>query len=128
MILGSASTFEQCYTAVSIDGGVGYGSFKIEPGDVVGAGAGNEQATGTQHAKGSEIEFLVATESTLDGALAFSEGGRVMDDDVIDSVGFGSGFGFRHSAKDFEGVGLNPIYFCGELGAVGFEILLGYFQ
>ena len=73
--------------------------------DVVGAGAAHENAAGTQHFKGAEVEFFVSAERSVEGATAFGERGRVEDDGVVLLAGSGI------VAQQVECVGLNPFDF-----------------
>ena len=73
--------------------------------DVVGAGAGDEDAAGTEHLEGPEIEFFVAAQGSVEVALALGERGWVENDGVVAAVGGGV------VLEEVKGVGFDPFNF-----------------
>ncbi len=83
MVFGLSANFDQAQGAVGVKGGGGEHFEEVGLADVVGAGAGDEDAAGAEHLEGAEIEFLVAAEGGVEIALALGEGGRVENDRVV---------------------------------------------
>src|ERR1700722_412616 len=83
-VVWSGSTpFEQADAALRVAGGRSHYTMKFVPGNVMGAGAGNQRSTRTQHLQGAQVELLVPAQSALHGALGFCESRRVEDHGVI---------------------------------------------
>ena len=122
MVGSGAAAFEQTHAPRGIGSGGSDGGFEIGPGDMVRTGAGDQQAAGTNHFERTQIQFLVAAQGAFDGAPGFGEGGRIEDDGVKTLARL------RPVAENFEGVGLDPVDFGGDAGAIGFEIALGDFE
>ena len=102
MILGLSADLDEAEGAVGVEGGGGQHLEEVVLADVVGAGAGDEDAAGAEHLESAEIEFLVAAEGGVEIALALGEGGRVENDGVVAAVGGGI------VLEQVEGVGLDP--------------------
>ena len=83
MVFGLSANFDQAKSAVGVKGGRGEHFEEVLLADVVGAGAGDEDAAGAEHLEGAEVEFLVAAEGGVEIALALGEGGRIEDDGVV---------------------------------------------
>src|ERR1700678_2122124 len=126
MVFGLASDFEEAQGAVGVEGGSGQHFEEIGLADVIGAGAGDENAAGAQHFEGAEIEFFVATESGIEIALGFGEGWRIENDGVVLLAGGGV------VLEQIEGVGFNPFDFMNlgsvRLGGVEGGVLVGDFE
>ena len=75
MIFGLSSDLQQAKRAVSIEGGIGQHFQEVGLADVVGAGAGDQNAAGAQHLQGAQVEFLVAAQGGFEVALGLGEGG-----------------------------------------------------
>ena len=69
---------------------------------MVGAAAGNEDATWPQHLERAQVELFVPAQRGLQIALAFGEGRRIEDDGVIPSARVGI------VAQQVKGIGLYP--------------------
>src|ERR1700678_1989942 len=131
MVFGLASDFEEAQGAVGVEGGSGQHFEEIGLADVIGAGAGDENAAGAQHFEGAEIEFFVATESGIEIALGFGEGWRIENDGVVLLAGGGV------VLEQIEGVGFNPFDFMNlgsvrlggmKIGSVQSSVLVGDFE
>ena len=90
---------------MGIEGGVCKHFEEVGPADVVGAGAGDEDAAGPKHFQSAQVELLVAAQGSVEVALGFGEGGRVEDDGVVAAVGG------RVVLEQIKGVGLDPLDF-----------------
>ena len=123
MVFGLASDLDQAEGAVGVEGGAGEHFQEIGLANVVGAGAGDEDAAGAKHLEGAEVELFVAAEGGVEVALRFGEGGRVEDDGVVAAVGGGV------VLEQVEGVGLDPFdFFAFEAGLVEGGVLVGDFE
>ena len=91
--------------AVGVAGGVGEHFEEIGLADVVGAGAGDQDAAGAKHLQGAQVEFFVAAEGGIEVALALGEGGRIENDGVVALAGGGV------VLEQIEGVGFDPFDF-----------------
>src|SRR5271169_1734308 len=105
MVFGLSADFDQTESSVGVERGGGEHLEESGLADVVGTGAGDEEAVGTKHLEGAEIEFLVAADGCIEIALALGEGGRVENDGVVMAIGGGV------VLKQVEGVGLDPFDF-----------------
>ena len=83
MVGGGSPGLQELDAAAGVGGSGGHHPGEVGRGDVVGAGAGDEGASGAEHAHGPEVELPVAAEGTLDGAAGLGEGGWVEDDRVV---------------------------------------------
>ena len=104
MIGSGAAALEQAHAPRRIGSGGSDSGFKIGPTDMMRAGAGDEQAAGTNHFECAQIQFLVTAQGAFDGAFGFGEGGRIENDGVE-----GSQPRLRPVAKNLEGVSLDPV-------------------
>src|SRR5580698_4457574 len=119
VVLGLATDLENPEGAMSIEGGRGEHFQEVGLAHVVGAGAGHEEASGTEHLEGAEVEFFVAAKGGVEVALAFGEGGRIENDGIVAAF---RGVVVLHQIK---GVGLDPFnFFVRETGAVEGGILV----
>jgi hypothetical protein len=69
MVRSCGAGFEQGDAAAGVGSGIGDDSGEGLEGDVVGAGAGEEDSAGDKHLEGAEVELLVAAESGVGGAF-----------------------------------------------------------
>jgi hypothetical protein len=83
MIPGGSALLYHAQRFVGILGGIGYDFEEVRSADVEGAGAGNEDSSGTQHFHGTEVEFLVAAQGFVEVALGLGEGRRIENDGVV---------------------------------------------
>src|SRR5579864_6620436 len=100
MVFGLGSDLDQAEGAVGVEGGGRQHVQEVGLPDVVGAGAGHEDAAGAKHLEGAEIEFFVAAEGGVEIALRLGEGGRVENDGVVAAIRGGV------VLEQVEGVGL----------------------
>ena len=91
--------------AMSVTGSIGQHFEEIGLADVVGAGAGDEDAARAKHLQGAQVEFFVAAERRVKVALGLGEGGRIENDGVIALPGSGV------VLEQVEGVGFDPFDF-----------------
>ena len=105
MVGRGAAALKQAHAPRCVGGSGGDCAFKIGPANMMRAGAGDEQAAGAQHFERAQIQFLVAAQRALNGALGFGEGRRVENDGVEFLAGL------RPVAENLEGVGLDPVDF-----------------
>ena len=97
-----ATAFQQAHPAPRVHGCRGDGAFQIGPADVMGAGTGDQQSMRRKHFEGAQVQFLIAAQCALDGALRLGEGGRIKHDGVEFLAGIGP------VAQDLKGVSLRP--------------------
>jgi len=122
MIGCGAATLQEANAAVRVGGSGGDSGFEVGERDVMGAGAGNEQAAGAKHLQGSQVEFLVAAQRAFDGTFAFGEGRRVENDGVELFAGTGP------VAQDLKGIAFDPVHLSGDLRAIRDEIAFSDFE
>ena len=102
MVPGLPPNLDQTQGSVGIMGRFGEHFEKVCWVDMVGAGAGDQDAAGAKHLQGAEVELFVAAEGGIEGAFTFGEGGWIENDGVIALAG-GSVV-----LEQIEGVGLDP--------------------
>ena len=110
MVFGLSADLDQAEGAVGVEGCGGEHFEEIGLADVVGAGAGDEDASGAEHFEGAEIEFFIAAEGGVEIALGLGEGGWVEDDRVVAARLVGPTWG-RIVLEQVEGVGFDPFDF-----------------
>jgi hypothetical protein len=66
VIFGLGADFEEAEGAVGVQGGGGQHSEEVWLADVVRARASNQDATGSEHFEGAEVEFFVAAEGGVE--------------------------------------------------------------
>ena len=87
MVGRGGAGFQQLHAPTGVGRGGGDDGREVGEGDVVRAGAGDERAAGSEQAQRAQVEFLVATQSTLGGTFRLGEGGRVEHDRIEVVVG-----------------------------------------
>ena len=102
MVFGLTANLDQPQGALGIASGVSQHFEEVGLADVVGAGAGDQDAAWAQHLQGAEVEFFVAAEGGIEIALTLGERGRVEDDRVVALTGGGV------VLEQIEGVGFDP--------------------
>ena len=102
MVFGLTANLDQPQGAVGVVGGVGQHFEEVGLADVVGAGAGHQDAAGAEHLQGAEVEFFVAAEGGVEVALTLGERWRVEDDRVVALTGGGV------VLEQIEGIGFDP--------------------
>ena len=65
MVLGLGTPFQDAESPAGVEGGLRDDFHKIALGDVMGAGASNEDAAAGEELEGLEIDFLVAAQGGL---------------------------------------------------------------
>src|SRR5271166_374869 len=87
MVFRLAPNLNQAEAAVGVNRSRGQHFKEVGRADVVGTGAGHQDATGAQHLEGAEVELLVAAQGRLEVALGLGESRRVENDCVVAAVG-----------------------------------------
>src|SRR5579864_1116114 len=87
MVLGLSSNLEQAESSTSVESRIGEHFEEVSLAYVVRAGAGHEQATGTQHFQSAQVKLLVAAKSGVEIALGLGEGRRIQNDGVVAAIG-----------------------------------------
>ncbi len=103
MILALGTALEDAQGAVRIEGGFGD---QLQHGclaEVVGAGAGNEDASRLEKAEGAEVDFLIGADGRFEAAFILREGRGVKHD--YGELAAGAGV----AGEEIEDIGLLPL-------------------
>jgi len=119
VVLGLAAFLEDANDTAGVAGSVAQHVDEVGLADVVRTTAGDEDAAGTQHLQGAQIDFFVATQSGANILLRFGKGRRVEDDGVVLATEGGV------VLEQVEGVGFEPLNFVAVLTAVERFVLFG---
>ena len=123
MIFSLSSDLDHAEGAVGVAGSVSQHAQEVSLADMVGAGAGDQNAAGAQHLQGTQVEFFVAAEGGIEVALALGERWRVEDDGVVALAGGGV------VLEQIEGVSFDPFDFrLALVAAVKSCVLVGNFE
>src|SRR5438093_2976661 len=76
------SLFQESYGAADIDGGFPQELPELLRGQVMGAGAGNQETAGTEKTHRAQVDFLVATYGFGQVRSAFDESRRIQNNEV----------------------------------------------
>src|SRR5208282_539961 len=83
VVFGLSADLDQTQCTVGVESGAAQHLLEIGLTDVVGAGAGDQDAAGSKHLQGAQVELLVAAQGGIEVALALGEGRGVEDDGVV---------------------------------------------
>src|SRR5580693_328712 len=123
MIFSLSADLNHAQGPVGIAGGAGQHLQEVGLADVVGAGAGHQDAAGAQHLQSAEVEFFIAAEGGIEVALTLGKRWWVEDDRIVTLAGGGV------VLEQIEGVGFDPFDFRLVLAApVEGGILIGNFE
>src|SRR6266566_7489981 len=103
MIFCLGAVFQQTKIPVDISGGRCHYLDEFCRADVIGTGASDEQPARSQHLQGSEVQFFVSPEGSLQVPLAFGKSWRIEHDAVVLPPGSGV------VSEQVESVGFNPL-------------------
>jgi hypothetical protein len=107
VVFGLSSDFDQAQGTVGVESGRTEHLEEVRLADVVGAGAGDEDAAGAKHLEGAKIEFFVAAQGGVEIALGLGKGGRVENDGVVAASLLRTSWR-SIVLEQIEGVGLDP--------------------